>query len=97
MVVTVLGCGPIAAYCCYCLIKNNPAYHFWAVVLSVAELYGGFMTFCPEWLTGNKVRAIISHTLSHFYEAAEAETDFFAVPQWLKLLVLIRLPLLYES
>lgn len=53
--VTVLGCGPIAAYCCYCLIKNNPAYHFWAVVLSVSELYGGFMTFCPEWLTGNKV------------------------------------------
>jgi hypothetical protein len=39
--VTVLGCGPLAAYCCYLLGKNDPAYHFWVVVLSVSELYGG--------------------------------------------------------
>lgn len=23
------------------------------MVIATAELYGGFMTFCPEWLTGN--------------------------------------------
>lgn len=54
-ILTVLGAGPLAGYCAYLIAKNSPAYHFWAVVLSVAELYGGFMTFCPEWLTGNKV------------------------------------------
>lgn len=53
-ILTVLGAGPLAGYCAYCIAKNSSAYHFWVVVLSVAELYGGFMTFCPEWLTGNK-------------------------------------------
>ncbi|PWY99772.1 EBP-domain-containing protein [Testicularia cyperi] len=50
---TVLGAGPLAAYCCYLLAKQDPVYHYWAVVLSTAELYGGFMTFAPEWLTGS--------------------------------------------
>lgn len=57
-ILTVLGCGPIAAYCTYLIAKNDSSYHFWVVVLSVAELYGGFMTFCPEWLTGNKVSTL---------------------------------------
>jgi len=26
---------------------------FWMVVLATGELYGGFMTFCPEWLSGS--------------------------------------------
>lgn len=26
---------------------------FWATMLATGELYGGFMTFCPEWLSGN--------------------------------------------
>ncbi|KAK8430338.1 Emopamil-binding protein [Phyllosticta citricarpa] len=26
---------------------------FWMTVLATAELYGGWMTFCPEWLTGS--------------------------------------------
>jgi len=26
---------------------------FWIIVLAVGELYGGFMTFAPEWLTGS--------------------------------------------
>ncbi|KDN42092.1 hypothetical protein K437DRAFT_226403, partial [Tilletiaria anomala UBC 951] len=53
-ILTVLGAGPIAAYCAYLLTKNDPRYHFWAIVLSTGEIYGGFMTFSPEWLTGNK-------------------------------------------
>ena len=53
-ILTVLGAGPIAAFCAYLIAKNKSSYHFWVVVLSVAELYGGFMTFAPEWLTGNK-------------------------------------------
>jgi hypothetical protein len=27
---------------------------FWAVVLATGELYGGFMTFAPEWLSANE-------------------------------------------
>ncbi|KAI9871882.1 MAG: hypothetical protein M1830_002342, partial [Pleopsidium flavum] len=26
---------------------------FWATVLATGELYGGFMTFAPEWLSGS--------------------------------------------
>lgn len=53
-ILTVLGAGPLAAYCAYLLSKNVFSYHYWVVVLSTAELYGGFMTFAPEWLSGNK-------------------------------------------
>ncbi|CAO1626828.1 unnamed protein product [Sympodiomycopsis kandeliae] len=53
-ILTVLGAGPLAGYCAYLLSRNNFSYHYWVVVLSTAELYGGFMTFCPEWLTGSK-------------------------------------------
>ncbi|PWN54360.1 EBP-domain-containing protein [Violaceomyces palustris] len=51
---TVLGAGPMAAYICYQMITNDPSYHYWIIVLSTAELYGGFMTFSPEWLTGSQ-------------------------------------------
>ncbi|KAN0127607.1 Emopamil-binding protein [Lactarius tabidus] len=50
---TVLGAGPMAAFIVYQIVKRDPARHYWIVVLSTAELYGGWMTFCPEWLTGS--------------------------------------------
>ncbi|TFY81140.1 hypothetical protein EWM64_g2877 [Hericium alpestre] len=50
---TVLGAGPLACYIVYLIAKDDPARHYWLVVLSTAELYGGWMTFCPEWLTGS--------------------------------------------
>ena len=40
-ILTVLGAGPLGCYTIYQLIKNDPARHFWIVVLSTAELYGG--------------------------------------------------------
>ncbi|KAI0248624.1 Emopamil-binding protein [Lactifluus subvellereus] len=52
-VLTVLGAGPLAALIVYQIVKRDPARHYWIVVLSTAELYGGWMTFCPEWLTGS--------------------------------------------
>lgn len=51
--VTVLIAGPLAAYCAWLLAKGDKTYHYWAVVLSTAELYGGWMTFAPEWLVGS--------------------------------------------
>lgn len=37
----------------YAVIKRKPYRHFLQICLCVCELYGGWMTFCPEWLTGN--------------------------------------------
>ncbi|KAK7469375.1 hypothetical protein VKT23_003850 [Stygiomarasmius scandens] len=52
-ILTVLGAGPMCCYILWQLVKDDPARHYWIVVLSTAELYGGWMTFCPEWLTGS--------------------------------------------
>ncbi|KAJ6621854.1 Emopamil binding protein-domain-containing protein [Mycena sp. CBHHK59/15] len=52
-ILTVLGAGPMCCYILKQLIADDPARHFWLIVLNTAELYGGWMTFCPEWLTGS--------------------------------------------
>ncbi|GAB0137182.1 hypothetical protein EsDP_00005460 [Epichloe bromicola] len=50
---TVFFDGPVALYVCYLISRRSHKVYFWMIVLATAELYGGFMTFCPEWLTGN--------------------------------------------
>ncbi|KAF9465744.1 Emopamil-binding protein [Collybia nuda] len=52
-ILTVLGAGPLCCYILKQLANDDPARHYWIIVLSTAELYGGWMTFCPEWLTGS--------------------------------------------
>ncbi|KAI0032563.1 Emopamil-binding protein [Vararia minispora EC-137] len=52
-ILTVFGAGPMALYIAYQIAADDPARHYWIVVISTAELYGGWMTFCPEWLTGS--------------------------------------------
>lgn len=52
-ILTVLGAGPLCLYIASKIAKRDPARHYWIIVLSTAELYGGWMTFCPEWLTGS--------------------------------------------
>lgn len=51
---TVFGAGPLALWICYGISKRDYRVAFWMIVLATGELYGGFMTFAPEWLTGNK-------------------------------------------
>ncbi|KAF8610281.1 Emopamil-binding protein [Ceratobasidium sp. AG-I] len=51
---TVFGAGPLCCYILYQLVHGDLRRHYWIVVLCTAEIYGGWMTFCPEWLTGNK-------------------------------------------
>ncbi|KAF4628417.1 hypothetical protein G7Y89_g9737 [Cudoniella acicularis] len=51
---TVLGAGPLAAWICYGIAKKDWRVSFWMTVLATGEIYGGFMTFAPEWLTGNQ-------------------------------------------
>ena len=59
---TVLGDGPLALYVSDLIRRGAGSARggalsgrlwLWGSVLAVAELYGGFMTFCPEWLTGS--------------------------------------------
>ncbi|KAF8636224.1 hypothetical protein AX17_003710 [Amanita inopinata Kibby_2008] len=52
-ILTVFGAGLMCCYILKQLIRNDPARHYWLIVLSTAELYGGWMTFCPEWVTGS--------------------------------------------
>ncbi|SNX84692.1 related to ALG11 - required for asparagine-linked glycosylation [Melanopsichium pennsylvanicum] len=52
--ITVSLAGPLAGWCAWLMAKGEATYHYWVVVLSAAELYGGWMTFAPEWLTGSK-------------------------------------------
>lgn len=62
---TVFVAGPLAVYVCALIRRACKARDagrggkgeegklwFWATVLATGELYGGFMTFAPEWLSG---------------------------------------------
>ncbi|OBZ71297.1 Emopamil-binding protein-like protein [Grifola frondosa] len=52
-ILTVFGIGSMCFYVLKQLVQNDPARHYWIIVLSTSEIYGGWMTFCPEWLTGS--------------------------------------------
>jgi hypothetical protein len=43
-ILTVLGAGPLCCYILKQLANDDPARHYWLIVLSTAELYGGFVT-----------------------------------------------------
>ncbi|XP_060084080.1 emopamil-binding protein-like [Ylistrum balloti] len=49
-ILTVGLAGPLALLLCYAIVKDQPYKHFVQIILCVCELYGGWMTFCPEWL-----------------------------------------------
>ena len=62
---TVLLAGPIALWVSENIRKGagieggkggwkSARMWFWATVLATGELYGGFMTFAPEWLSGSE-------------------------------------------
>ena len=59
---TVFIGGPLALYVSELIRRgggspsggaNSAKLWFWGSLLATGELYGGFMTFCPEWLSGN--------------------------------------------
>ncbi|OAK97090.1 Emopamil-binding protein [Phaeosphaeriaceae sp. SRC1lsM3a] len=56
-ILTVFVAGPLACWICYQLSKDERKgvlkKWFWMVVLATGEIYGGWMTFAPEWLTGS--------------------------------------------
>ncbi|EZF34727.1 hypothetical protein H101_01735 [Trichophyton interdigitale H6] len=65
-ILTVLIGGPLAVYICYLLTRSSSpsatsaskakyssCLWFSSIILAVGELYGGFMTFGPEWFSGS--------------------------------------------
>ncbi|KAJ4306394.1 hypothetical protein N0V88_001194 [Collariella sp. IMI 366227] len=43
----------MACFVCYDIAKKNPRANLSMIILATAEIYGGYMTFMPEWLTGS--------------------------------------------
>ncbi|WFD32025.1 hypothetical protein MSPP1_003067 [Malassezia sp. CBS 17886] len=50
---TAVLTGPLAAYTAYLVQRADKRYHVWLMALCIAELYGDYMTFVPEWLVGS--------------------------------------------
>ncbi|CAH1245175.1 EBPL [Branchiostoma lanceolatum] len=52
-ILTVVLDGLLCLVTVYAICKDKHYRHFVQITLCVCELYGGWMTFCPEWLTGS--------------------------------------------
>ncbi|XP_064393875.1 emopamil-binding protein-like [Halichondria panicea] len=52
-ILTVFFNGALCLLLVYAIFNNKAYRHYVQVVLQVCELYGGWMTFCPEWVTGS--------------------------------------------
>ncbi|XP_069828221.1 emopamil-binding protein-like [Dendropsophus ebraccatus] len=52
-ILTVVVDGLLAVVLAYAIIKDKYYRHFIQITLCVCELYGGWMTFCPDWLIGS--------------------------------------------
>ncbi|RWA09414.1 hypothetical protein EKO27_g5693 [Xylaria grammica] len=50
---TVFIAGPMAAYIAYGISQKKESVNVLMVVLATMEMYGGWITFCPEWLVHN--------------------------------------------
>ncbi|KAL4220243.1 hypothetical protein ACF0H5_020651 [Mactra antiquata] len=53
-ILTVTIVEIFAIFLIYAVIKDCYYRHFLQISLCISELYGGWLTFCPEWLTGSK-------------------------------------------
>ena len=50
---TVCVLGPLCALLLCGIWRRRPWRHVLQVIVCVSELYGGWMTFCPEWVSGS--------------------------------------------
>ncbi|KAE9405666.1 Emopamil-binding protein [Gymnopus androsaceus JB14] len=82
-ILTVLGAGPLCCYILKQLVNDDPARHYWLVVLSTAELYGGWMTFCPEWLTGSPNLETSNFLYLWVYLVVSNHPHWVVIPFWL--------------
>ncbi|VCX31513.1 unnamed protein product [Gulo gulo] len=52
-ILTVVLDGSLALVLIYAIVKEKYYRHFLQITLCVCELYGGWMTFFPDWLMGS--------------------------------------------
>ncbi|XP_004680302.1 PREDICTED: emopamil-binding protein-like [Condylura cristata] len=52
-ILTVVLDGSLALLLIYAIVKEKYYRHFLQITLCVCELYGGWMTFSPDWLLGS--------------------------------------------
>ncbi|XP_055500844.1 emopamil-binding protein-like isoform X2 [Leucoraja erinacea] len=52
-ILTVVLDGILALVLINAIVKDKFYRHFVQITLCVCELYGGWMTFCPDWLNGS--------------------------------------------
>ncbi|KAB0372932.1 hypothetical protein FD755_015685 [Muntiacus reevesi] len=52
-ILTVVLGGSLALVLVYAVVREKHYRHFVQITLCVCELYGGWMTFCPDWLMGS--------------------------------------------
>ncbi|XP_068121165.1 emopamil-binding protein-like [Hyperolius riggenbachi] len=52
-ILTVVVDGLLAVVLIYAIVKDKYYRHFVQITLCVCEIYGGWMTFCPDWLLGS--------------------------------------------
>lgn len=59
-ILTVFAVGPLCFYLVYAILTRSAWRHVVQVIVCTCELYGGAMTFMPEWLSGspNLVRCV---------------------------------------
>ncbi|KAI1171822.1 ebp domain-containing protein [Nemania sp. FL0916] len=50
---TVFIAGPLAAYVAYGIATKKESVNVLMIVIATMEMYGGWITFCPEWLVLN--------------------------------------------
>ena len=51
---TVFFNGNLTLVLVHAILTDKPYRHFVQVLVNTCELYGGWMTFAPEWLTGSR-------------------------------------------
>ncbi|KAK4188233.1 putative Emopamil-binding protein-like protein [Podospora australis] len=52
-IITVLFAGLMAVWVCVDIARKKERVYVSMIVLATAEIYGGYMTFMPEWLSGS--------------------------------------------
>ncbi|XP_023281888.1 emopamil-binding protein-like [Seriola lalandi dorsalis] len=52
-ILTVVLDSLLAVLLIHAILRDKYYRHFLQITLSVCELYGGWMTFCPDWLIGS--------------------------------------------
>ena len=80
---TVLIAGPLAFAISELIRRGDSGARlwFWAAVLATGELYGGFMTFMPEWLSGS-VNLSTGHWMHLWVYLVFFNTLWVWIPLW---------------